>query len=135
MWLKAEISLWVVLLLIHRNHGLFVNQRIINGSQLESGSEYAVEVISSFELSSQTWGGGTLIAQNVVLTQAQLVNGFTSFIVRFGSVNWGEMVTMEVTDTAKHPLYDPDTHVNDIALLRLSGSIEQSTNQETRIES
>lgn len=125
MWNKAR-SLWLIaFLLITPNQGSSLNSRIINGNLLESVSEYAVEVLSTFEFSHQTWGGGTLIASNVVLTQAQLVYNFTTYTVRFGSVNWGAMYTVGVSETAIFPIYNPESHANDIGLLRLAQAVDE----------
>lgn len=127
-------TVFIVVLLINFNYGLSVNKRIINGSDLESVNRFAVQVLPFLDLTTQAWGGGTLIAQNVVLTQAQLVHGSTRIIVRFGSLDWGLMVDMQIADTAINPLYNPETYVNDIALLRLPGSVEQSKSLTINLE-
>lgn len=101
-------------------------KRIINGSQVTEPSEYAVEVVSRYLTQYQTWGGGTLIAKNVVLTQAQLIAGFTETTVRFGSVTWGDLFAVEVAQGVSHPEFDPLTHENDIGLLLLAVSVDES---------
>lgn len=102
------------------------SQRIVNGGKATSVSEYAVEVTSVFlDHQLQTWGGGTLIAPRVVLTSAQIVLGYTTFIVRFGSVQWGNLYSVEVVESAIHPRYEQRTQLNDIAFLRLAKTVDR----------
>lgn len=100
--------------------------RIINGWQVMETSEHVVEVNSFFQDLMQTWGGGTLITPKVVLTQTNLILGYDHFKVRFASYVWGNLYEVDVQEAVPHPLYNLNTLANDIGLLKLTVSVDES---------
>lgn len=120
---KLQLALVVIIsLLVTTSTSL----RIVNGIEATEVSEYTVEVIARLEFDLLTWGGGTLIAPNVVLTNAKIIFGFIDHLVRFGSWTWGGMEELQVFEAVHHPSYDPETQLHDIGLLRLVQSVDSS---------
>lgn len=116
-----------LLLLSCNNH---VHSRILNGNEKERASEYAVEVTSQFD-NYQSWGGGTLIANNVVLTTAQLIRGSSKILVRFGSNNWNDvMYNVEVIEHRVYPNYNSETMAHNFGLLLLAQTMDSSEYKE-----
>lgn len=121
---KVQLALVVISLLVTTS--TCTAPRIINGIEATEVSEYTVEVIARLEFELLTWGGGTLIAPNVVLTDAKIIFGYTDYLVRFGSWTWGGMEELQVFEAVHHPSYDPETQLHDIGLLKLAQSVDNS---------
>lgn len=127
MW-SLHYHLLIFALLLFSNY--HVHSRILNGNEKEQASEYAVEVTSQFE-NYQSWGGGTLIANNVVVTTAQLIRGSSKILVRFGSNNWDDaMYNVEVIQHRIFPNYNPETMAHNFGLLRLAQTMDTSEFKE-----
>lgn len=100
----------------HRMRGMV---RIIGGRPAPPGKwPWQVAVLNRYK---EAFCGGTLISLRWVVTAAHCVR--KRLFVRLGEHdlllrNRGE-VEMKVTEAVIHPRYDPDTVVNDVALLRL----------------
>lgn len=74
-----------------------------------------------------SFGGGTLIADDLVLTSAQLIFDATKNIsVKFGNWEDGELYEVAVLEAVAHPDYDPIEQLHDIGILRLAESVEKS---------
>lgn len=110
------------------------NAKLINSGTTKRGFnseaiEYSV-YITSFVNVLVSYGGGTLISNTVVLTQAEVVAGRTGDIlfVGFGAVDQHSSQYVVVTERVLHPAYDPTTKPqrHDIALLRLAQSVDTS---------
>lgn len=102
----------------------FVYCRIINGEQsTPASSEFVVSLEVQFE-NYLTWGGGTLISTNVVLTQAKLIVGSKEIRVSLGSNNLEEMQKVGVRNYIYHPYYTAQSYAYDFALLRLAQSVD-----------
>lgn len=128
MWSHHYYLLILALLLLSCND--YVHSRILNGNEKERASEYAVEVTSQFD-NYQSWGGGTLIANNVVLTTAQLLRGSSKILVRFGSNNWDDaMYNVEVIGHRVFPNYNSETMANNFGLLLLAQTMDSSEFKE-----
>ncbi|XP_061709503.1 vitamin K-dependent protein C [Cydia pomonella] len=95
--------------------------RIIGGRPAPPGKwPWQVAVLNRYK---EAFCGGTLISLRWVVTAAHCVR--KRLYVRLGEHdlllrNRGEL-EMRVTEAVIHPLYDPDTVVNDVAMLRLPG--------------
>ncbi|KAM3962346.1 vitamin K-dependent protein C [Aphomia sociella] len=93
--------------------------RIIGGRPAPPGKwPWQVAVLNRYK---EAFCGGTLVSLRWVVTAAHCVR--KRLYVRLGEYdlvmkNRGEM-EMRVTEAVIHPLYDPDTVVNDVAMLRL----------------
>ncbi|XP_047986548.1 vitamin K-dependent protein C isoform X2 [Leguminivora glycinivorella] len=95
--------------------------RIIGGRPAPPGKwPWQVAVLNRYK---EAFCGGTLISLRWVVTAAHCVR--KRLYVRLGEHDLllrsrGEL-EMRVTEAVIHPLYDPDTVVNDVAMLRLPG--------------
>lgn len=116
----------VCLLLTDCGNCLNISKKIINGFESTEVSEYTVEVVARFENELLSWGGGTLLAPNVVLTDATIIVGYTEHTVRFGSWTWGGLYEVEVAEAVPHPNYERETQLHDIGLLRLVQAVDSS---------
>ncbi|XP_026328499.1 vitamin K-dependent protein C [Hyposmocoma kahamanoa] len=93
--------------------------RIIGGRPAPPGKwPWQVAVLNQYK---EAFCGGTLISLRWVVTAAHCVR--RKLFVRLGEhdlllKNRGE-VEMKVTEVVIHPRYDPDTVINDVAMLRL----------------
>lgn len=125
--MKEILVLLTLLSTLNHIQSASLHSRIVKGEQSESASEYAVEINSiTNDKNLQTWGGGTLIAPNVVLTSAQLIVGYSLHYVRFGSFFWSDLYVVNVTEAVAHPNYDGESHLHDIGFMRLEQSVDQS---------
>lgn len=117
------MSLSSLVLLIIFSHADSVHSRIIGGVAHSTASNYAVEISAQFE-SYQTWGGGTLITPDAVVTRAKLVVGSYKVVVQFGSYQFSDMYSVEAKNYIYYPFYDAKRDEHDFALLRLSQSVD-----------
>lgn len=99
-------------------------QRIVNGGDATEASEYSVEVTSIFMDQLVAWGGGTLISSKIVVTSGLMVVGYQEFIVRFGALLWANTLYVQVEETIVHPNYNLRNQLHDIALMRLTDSVD-----------
>ncbi|XP_028041354.1 trypsin-3 [Bombyx mandarina] len=96
--------------------------RIIGGRPAPPGKwPWQVAVLNRFK---EAFCGGTLVSLRWVVTAAHCVR--RRLYVRLGEHdlllrNYGEL-EMKVTEAVVHPRYDPDTVINDVAMLRLPTS-------------
>lgn len=98
------------------------NPRIINGNQVSSAND-KWRFIVSLRDSGDHYCGGSLIAPNWVLTAAHCLNGYAAApkdTVATGSYNLPSMTEIAAKRFIVHPLYDPATINNDIALIELN---------------
>ncbi|XP_063323728.1 coagulation factor X-like [Pelmatolapia mariae] len=81
-----------------------------------------------FNENETVYCGGTILNENIILTAASCVNQSDDFNVRLGefdrSVNEGTEVDHKVEAVLAHRNYNPQTHDNDIALIKLATPIK-----------
>ena len=113
--------------------------RIIGGSEAPPHSlPFQVALTNYHDKGSEPFCGGALISPNYVLTSAQCTEGkkASSILVVVGEHNFqtkgdGEDY-YDVQAIVTHPSYNPaNSHNNDLALLKLSYSVNISSNAGT----
>ncbi|MDD1784202.1 serine protease [Enterovibrio sp. ZSDZ35] len=79
--------------------------------------------------------GGTLIANNFILTAAHCLQGFESytFTAYAGNAYWPAGKTLPVIARFVHPQYDSSTLDNDIALVKISGTLPATARKITLV--
>lgn len=65
------------------------------------------------------FGGGSIISNRHVLTVGQVVSGFTTWRVGFGSHLFAQLSWQDTTESVLHPNYNLDTRDNDVAIIVL----------------
>jgi len=107
------------------------NERIVNGEPVSVGEWPWLVAIGNYD--GGPFCGGTIIADSWVLTAAhcfdETIDQPCKYNIRAGSVNWVIDLNDHVQDRRlvgiyRHPDYDTDSHVNDIALLKLESPFE-----------
>jgi len=104
---------------------VYYNYPIINGTQDTSAEHKAVvAVYDNYALCTGTW-----IGSNVVLTAGHCVSSRTMQVGFGNNINYG-MTWRTVTEKKVHPQYSATAYsiVNDIAMVRFSGSPPAGTN-------
>ncbi|CRK90518.1 CLUMA_CG004155, isoform A [Clunio marinus] len=105
------------------------NGRIWGGRQAAPGElPYQVGIVVL--LAQQGFCGGSIVSENFVLTAAQCFPGDPNAVVEIGSVD-RNAVTEFINAAVKilHPLFNPETSDNDIALVRLVRPITFNDNK------
>ncbi|MDD1784203.1 serine protease [Enterovibrio sp. ZSDZ35] len=102
-----------------------IQPTIVGGNEIPiSNAPWQVYVQGTNGASSVACGG-TIIADNYVLTAAHCLYGFDSYSysVYAGSAYWPTGSKHEVTASFLHEDYNDETLANDIALLKISGTL------------
>ncbi|MGE4319799.1 MAG: serine protease [Deferribacterales bacterium] len=112
-----------------------ITARIIGGLEVSTGSlPFVVALLNTTGSTEydQQFCGGTLITNTWVMTAAHCVDDlsapYSNLKIMAGSVDLsttaaGVHETLSVTDVHIHPLYNPSTYNNDIALIELSSPV------------
>lgn len=109
----------VILLKIHKNshnQSIHVDNKIING---QDSSPYPHHVYISYQNAAGGgfFGAGSIITSNHVLTVAQIVRGFVSWNIGYGSNHFSLLSWIRTEEAIVHPNYNLDSRENDIAVL------------------
>ncbi|XP_017060521.2 serine protease grass [Drosophila ficusphila] len=102
--------------------------RVVNGRIANSNSSPWMAFLHTFQ--NEFICGGTLITSRLVLTAAHCLVPYTPLAVRLGELNKLQKNAYrqehQVEKVFKHRLYDPKTHVNDIAIIKLTKTVVYS---------
>ncbi|QKX64238.1 uncharacterized protein TRUGW13939_11411 [Talaromyces rugulosus] len=108
---------------------LFILDLVQAEDSIVGGRDTTIEE-HPFQLSLQHYGrsacGATILSSNMALTSAHCTDGLSasSLTVRAGSSFRGQGgQVLQVSKISQHPLYNPQTHDNDVSVLILSGRI------------
>ncbi|KAJ3653901.1 hypothetical protein Zmor_013127 [Zophobas morio] len=106
-----------------------IGWRVVGGSNASTGQ--FPFIISLRTITGSHTCGGSLIANNWVITAAHCVVGgypaYYSVVAGINQLNSNSGVSAKVADIIVHPNYNSNLIINDIALLRLSTPIQESS--------
>lgn len=99
-----------------------VQKRIINGVD----SEYVpyVTMVTGYNLHYGTFGGGSFVTLQHVLTAANLIYNMEYWYIDYGKASVGNMPYAEIHKGIHHPEYDPESFANDIGILFLNQPVD-----------
>lgn len=113
-------SVFISAAIVGNCEGAHVQKRIINGA----ASEY-VPHVTMVEGRNQyyfTYGGGSFITLQHVLTAAHLIYNMNRWVITYGGRLTGDLPS-ENAAGFQHPLYDPVTFANNIGILFLDNPV------------
>ncbi|XP_055381908.1 trypsin beta-like [Condylostylus longicornis] len=101
--------------------------KIVGGNATDiSDVPYQVSVV----INGNTLCGGSILSQDWVITAAHCIynESATSIVVHAGTNIWYSGIPYGVSRVFRHQDYDPNTYINDVALLLLVNSIQYDSN-------
>ncbi|XP_055913780.1 collagenase [Eupeodes corollae] len=124
--MRAKLTTAVLVLIILNATSGIPKPRIINGVEVPVGA-LPWQVILKKSPSDDLLCGGSVVAENWVLTAGHCTYGQTSIFLIFGTNNLNTYsVSMTSNEFFLHPEYDPATLNNDVSLIKLPMSLNFS---------